>query len=305
MDYLTFGQDQDDPNGPQQSNSFFSNIRIYEGSPPTVVPPTTAGISGDALVAHLTFDETSGIQAADTAPFGAVTDTGTLQNGAAFVDTGTTLQGAVQLDGVDDYVTIQDSTDINDVILDKRTVSAWFKVDDTAVAGQKQVIFEEGGNDKGLNLYLDNGYLYAGAWWNSDFSTFLSTDAISADTWHHVALVLDADDSANTQPDVLSAYLDGVQFGIGEASRIGRHTKDIGIGAAAQNTRFHSGSVFDSGNHTLTGSIGDLQIYNRALGASEIASLASVLSLGTTAPTAAVNALDLAASGETTYSNPE
>jgi hypothetical protein len=282
MDYLTFGQDQDSANGPQHSNSFFSNIRIYEASPPAVVPPPVTGdVSTTALVTHFTFDQPAGSIAVDNAPFTSQgqEDPGRLQNGAAFVDTGTTLQGAVQLDGVDDYVTVQDSTDINHGTFSKRTVSAWFKVDDTAVAGQKQVIFEAGGNDKGLNIYLDDGHLYAGAWWNSDFSTFLSTDAISADTWHHVALVLDADNSNDVQTDVLSAYLDGVQFGVGDAKRLRNHVRDIGIGAISDQTRFHNGGgVTSSGSHTLAGSIADLQIYKRALDTSEVASLAGVLS---------------------------
>jgi hypothetical protein len=119
MEHLTFIQDQDDPNGPQQSNSFFSNIRIYEASPPAVVPPPVTGdVSTTALVTHFTFDQPAGSIAVDGAPFASQgqEDPGRLQNGAAFVDTGTALQGAVQLDGVDDYVTVQDSSDINDLV---------------------------------------------------------------------------------------------------------------------------------------------------------------------------------------------
>lgn len=47
--------------------------------------------------------------------------------------------------------------------LDQRTVSMWFKADDVS-SEQEQVIFEEGGMNRGLNMYLEDNLLYFGGW---------------------------------------------------------------------------------------------------------------------------------------------
>lgn len=260
--------------------------------------------STDDLVMQLAFDDGTGTLATDTSPSGN-NNVGTLLNGASFVDTGNPLAGVVQLDGIDDFVAVDNSSDINGSTFNKRTISAWFKVDDVDLVGQKQVIFEEGGGKKGLNIYVDNGQLYVGGWNQSDgwFGTFLSTDAISSDTWHHVALVLDANTSNNTQAGVFKAYLDGVQYGAGEGVRLTSHTNPIGIGAVNSAARFHTGETNGSGTEAFAGNIGDVLLYNRALDINEIVQLASTLSGGgdAVAPTAALAAVDLTIPGDTVY----
>ena len=249
---------------------------------------SAAAVSTDELVMHLAFDETSGTAASDSSPFGNDND-GTLVNGASFVDSGTALQGAVRFDGNNDYVAVATSNDINNSTVSQRTIAAWFKVDDKA--GQRQVIFESGGTGRGFNMYIDGGQLYVGGWrtdqnWNG---TFLSTDLISSDTWHHVTLVLDADGSNDLQSGAFRGYLDGTQFGSGTGMKIPPHTKLTGIGGTNKETRFHTGAIYGSGRDGLGGSVADVKLYNRVLSTDEIASLASALT--TTDPLALSAAL--------------
>ena len=229
-------------------------------------------LSADSLVMHLEFAETRGKQAADTSPEGS-NNSGKLGKGAKFRD------GIVDLDGKNDLIAVKDSSDLNTGTHAQRTISVWFKVDDK-ISDRKQIIYEEGGVDRGdagLNIYVENGRVYFGGWdrANGDWSgTYLSSDDIFSNTWHHVALVLDSSPGANTtQDNAFAAYLDGVKIGSGAGSELGSHPDGIGIGGLNETTRFHDGKNLRNSQHTLGGSLDDVRVYNRALSADEIAYL--------------------------------
>ncbi|MFE4108207.1 DUF4347 domain-containing protein [Almyronema epifaneia] len=248
-----------------------STLEATSSPPPNNLAPPA--------VMHLAFDEPSGTQAADTSTSG-LNNPGTLRNGAVFVDTGNALAGAVEFDGVNDYVSVNDSSDINVGTFSQRTVSLWFQADDVNVTNRKQVLFEGGGATRGLNVYLDSGQIYVGGWnlqesgWSG---TYLSTDAVSHQ-WHHVALVLETPaSSSGVESNAFVAYLDGVEFGRGEGSKLWSHTDDIGFGAINGGTRFHSGNASGTGSQAFGGRIADARLYNQALSQTEIADLASLL----------------------------
>ena len=271
----------------------------------TNLPPASLDTN---FVMHLTLDETSGSQAADTSPAG-LNNPGTLQNGAQFEPVGADLGNGVRLDGNDDYIQVGNSSNINlGNPKAQRTVTAWFNFDDVNIADRKQVVFEEGGISRGLNIYVDNGQLYVGGWnvpesnWTG---TFLSTNGISSNTWHHVALVLDAAPGNTTvQSNVFTAYLDGVAFGQGDGSQVWAHGDGVAFGAINSATLFHDESVIGTGTEAAAGVIADGQLYNRVLSASEIQALAAINVPGgsdTTPPTASVTAPDLTTGGTSTY----
>jgi len=121
--------------------------------------------------------------------------------------------------------------------------------------------------------------LYVGGW-NSPrrgwTGTYLSTDAVKSDTWHHVALVLHAEaGSKQVQDNAMIAYLDGFEFGRGQGSRLQRHPGGISIGGANGRTLLHDGVSGKRQRHGLAGQIADVRVYNRPLSGSEIAVLAS------------------------------
>jgi len=228
--------------------------------------------SGSAdLVAHWTFDETGGAIAADSSPFG-IDNSAALVGDAAWDPTGGLFGGALRLDGAGDYLAVANSSDINIGIFDRRTIALWFKVDDTSISAHKQVIYEEGGGTRGLNIYVYDGRLYFGGWnrneagWSGDW---ISTDAIESNTWYHVALVLDGADTV--QPDALTAYLDGAVVGTSPGSQLWSHSGDIRLGSSG-NSRYHDGT---SGDGELGGSLDDARIYNRALDAEDVGELAN------------------------------
>ena len=244
-------------------------------------------ISSEDLVMQLQFNETNGTLAADSSINGS-NNNGTLVNGASFRTEGEPFGGVVDFDGLDDYVAVADSTDINLDNYAQRTVSLWFQVDDVTVAERKQVIYEEGGGSRGLNIYVEDGQLYVGGWnfpesgWTG---TYLSTNTISSNTWHNVTLVLDAvPESTTIQPEVFTAYLDGVQFGQGDGTQLWLHGANIGLGAVNGDTRFHDGYVGGTAIATLAGSIADARVYNRAVTAAEITILADPNNLLNTSP---------------------
>ena len=233
-------------------------------------PPATGG-----LVMHLPFDESAGTTASDNS---GNSNVGLLQNGASFSGEGI-ISGAVRLNGTQAYVDIADDELINQSTVTRRTVALWFSADDVSIANRKQVLFEEGGQQKGLSIYLFDGQLYV-AGWNTQTAesgwagTYLISGDISSDTWHHVALVLNGGPVVTS--DAFTGYLDGVEFARGEGSQLWPHADDIAVGGIDGNTWFHDRTNKSGQDHGFSGLIDDLRVYNESLNASEIQSLASV-----------------------------
>ncbi|MCH7752518.1 MAG: hypothetical protein IH898_10235, partial [Planctomycetes bacterium] len=177
---------------------------------------TDAMISTDGLVARIDFDN------------GTATDTSnsTIDHSGALVNDAILVDGRLTLDGIGDYLHIDDSSEINLGTHPSRTISLFFKANDTSSASEKQVLYKEGDSSRGLNIYLFDGRLYIGGWnqppgesgWEG---TFLSTEVTDSD-WHSVALVLDG--SGAIESDAISGYLDGGLFGTGAGSQLWGHS---------------------------------------------------------------------------------
>ncbi len=239
---------------------------------PTPLPgPSFSPSESEHLVAHLRFDEGGGRLAKDSSTNGRQ-NSGNLVGDADW--TKGVEGGAVTFDGTGDAVKIKNSSDINLGIHGERTISLRFKADEIDVGEQKQVLYEEGARVRGLNIYLDEGELYVGGWnepgkesgWEG---TWLSTDAVSADQWHRVDLVLQGGDEV--EPGAIRGYIDGEEFGSGEGSQLWSHRGGIGLGSLNGGTRFHDGLTPNSGSG-FAGAIDEVMIFNNALSGSEISS---------------------------------
>ncbi len=172
-------------------------------------------------------------------------------------------------------VQVKNSAGINLGTHDERTVSVWFRADQVSRKSGKQVIYEEGGGDRGLNIYLDRNRLYVGGWnqssGESDWSgTWLETKGVSKKTWHNVSLVLDGDDELSS--DAFRGYLDGKEFGVGDGSQLWKRSDGIGIGGTIGSTLFHDGQRKGGG---LTGLVDEVSIFNEALSADQVATIAN------------------------------
>ncbi|NJP20895.1 MAG: hypothetical protein HC763_20040 [Hydrococcus sp. CRU_1_1] len=96
---------------------------------PPNISPLAGKISNDGLVMDLAFNETSGDKAIDSAP-DSENNEGKLRNGATYTNAGGTFGGVVTFDGIDDYIFVKDSSQLNLGIHAKKTISLWFKVED-------------------------------------------------------------------------------------------------------------------------------------------------------------------------------
>ena len=218
----------------------------------------------DNPIAYWPLAETSG-PATNISSLGNVPD-GTYQNGVTRGVNGLmpgAPNSAVSFDGYDDYVSFHSHNEINaSGPYVEKTIELWFKAD---VLTGKQILFEEGGNINGLNVYLDGNLLYVGAWAHDSGSWIATT--IEANTVYHVALVFDG----NAQ--TVTGYLDGVSFGsqtVGFSS-IPTHPGQIGTAGIDVDTRYSNSeyAITLNGAH-FAGVIDDVALYNHVLPANRI-----------------------------------
>ena len=269
------GAPTDDQRGIQRDNR--TDIGAFELGSSTPVPvvakltaasPSFSRPQSKQPVAALNMDDGKGRIAKDQSANGR-NNSGALVGGAAW--TKGVDKSAIALDGKGDAISIKNSKDINRGTHGERTVSLWFKADEVG-GNQRQMLYEEGAGARGLNIYIDDDKLYMGGWntprqesgWSG---TWLSTDKISADKWHHVDLVLDG--GRQVTQNAFRGYLDGQQFGSGAGSQLWDHSGGIGIGGVSGGTRFHDGITPSSGSG-FEGAVDELRIFNNALSSSEV-----------------------------------
>jgi hypothetical protein len=171
------------------------------------------------------------------------------------------IDGGRDFDGSNDRVDISDSNDLNTGgPYTDRVISIWFNADTTS---PRQVLYSQGSNNRGFNLYVDSGRLYIGAWnrpnnesnWDG---TWLST-TVSANTWYMATLRL-AGGTASVQPDRLKAYLNGVEFGSGDGSQVWSDGGNVALARSRGNSRYHTGNS-NAANY-LNGSLDEWRVSN-------------------------------------------
>ena len=159
------------------------NLGPYSGTASTTTPASTSG-----LLAGYAFNEGSGTTAANAAGSGLV---GTLTNGATW-GAGRNA-GAVQLDGVNDYVELGNPAALQ--LTGSMTVSAWvnsaaFPVDDAAIVSKRgtsvgyQLDTTVDRGPRTIGFKLTNG---------SGASVFrYGATTLQANTWYHITGVYNA-----------------------------------------------------------------------------------------------------------------
>jgi hypothetical protein len=143
-----------------------------------------------------------------------------------------------------------------------RTVSVWFKAD--ALNGT-QIIYEEGGNTNGQNIYLYNDQLYAGVYKSTknDVDVYLNTTTVAL-SWQHVATVYDKDVG-------FKLYYNGELVNTGSVGghTMSAHSDDNGLGCVQSDSLIHTSTSSISGSF-FKGVIDEYAIWTRALSAQEI-----------------------------------
>ncbi len=149
-------------------------------------------------------------------------------------------------DGVNDNLTVPNTSNINSTTTNNRTYETYFKVTSTA---SRQIIMKEGGGTRAVILYVENGYIVLGAYNRADYNpqwqgTFYRK-AISANTWYHIALLFDNAQPGNNPANPMNAtantalkfYMDGVLEADNSGYQLGGHNS-IRLGYKNETLRF-------------------------------------------------------------------
>ncbi|MFK7827861.1 MAG: hypothetical protein AB8G05_27180 [Oligoflexales bacterium] len=183
---------------------------------------------------------------------------------------------AAYFDGIDDIMTFSDHAEINTGgPYDDKVIAVVFRSSNNI--NDRQVIYEQGGSTRGLNIYLENGNIYFNGWnknnddagattpWNP---VFVSTPVMT--NTNYVA-VLRYSYTNNSMRGYLQGQLAGESLGIG---RLFDHSDDAAIGGVTGSTYYHDGTT---GAAYFKGHISELMKYNCALSDSALQGLMNQL----------------------------
>ena len=174
------------------------------------------------------------------------------------------IDGALNFDGVDDRVEVNDAPDLDG--MDAITLSAWVKTGETgnAMGVISKFVHSSGSSlDDSYSLRIqDNGmvqfqYTLSGG----AYVLKLSSPGVADDTWHHVTGVYTGLKG--------SIYIDGNEVALS------RDDHDPGGAVNETDEILHIGCVNKQGSLTqfFEGTIDDVRIYDRALSAEEVENL--------------------------------
>jgi hypothetical protein len=168
----------------------------------------------------------------------------------------------------------------------EKSIILWFQADDVDPV-EEQVLWEQGGSTRGINMYIAEGAAYVGAWnrasdgpgapWESGDddpaggNVYISTP-VNRGEIYMLALVMNGDDIGTE--GTLTGYLNGQAFG--EKTGVGQiynHGDDAGIGHVHQNTYFQSGNWNNGNGMYFGGVIDEVAQFNTALPADRILAL--------------------------------
>ena len=173
----------------------------------------------------------------------------------------------IQFDGVNDGLKMPDQADLNTKASTERTYIVVFRTSSDITS--RQVIYEEGGTTRGLNIYLYNSKVYVAGWNfandgnDAPWSYSYVDSTIQKETEYIVTMVYNGSDD-NTTSGTITGYLNGSSMGsVGGVGKLYAHGDDIGLGFMNKNSYFESGKGNGNGNH-FEGEIATFIQYNYA-----------------------------------------
>jgi len=217
-------------------------------------PPNNLG-----LVAYYSFEDGSGSTATD---FSGNGNTGTLTNMEAADWVDGKIGKALSFGGVDEYVDISGSN--LSTLSSSFTLATWAKFNNVNGA----FLIEKASPNNGANFYIwwsANDIGLGNSWifgfrnsQNTAWKDHAYVNTPTAGIWYHVVFVFD--DSGNTA----NLYLDG--------ALVKSEAETDSPYYGSENLKIATNSNADS-SYSLNGQIDEVRIYNRALSATEVASL--------------------------------
>jgi len=212
------------------------------------------------LVAYWKVDENSGTRAEDFAG----SHDGTLVNGPAWRPNGGKIGGALDFDGVDDYVAIGKIDVEGGTGL---TLALWFKADDFGASYARFIAkVTETQDHYWLLSTSDDGTVLRFNLKAGDSTTVLktSTGQIQTERWYHIAATYDG--------NRMRIYKNGVEVaGINKSGSVNTNPNVLAV---------IGNQPPAAGSWPFDGLIDDVRIYNRALSSTEIATIANPVLTG-------------------------
>ena len=187
---------------------------------------------------------------------------------------------ALEFNGTSDGIKIPDSARIN--ITNKvsnRTVAALFNCSDVGKK-QKQVIYEEGGQTRGLAIYVFEGKVYVGGWNRAEYNWAGAWPAvdIKSNQWYHIGLVI-RNAAEKVEKDKFEMWLDGKLIAKESGGLLHPHADDNGIGFLNQNSFYHDGGRAATNTDWFGGLIDEVMIYGSAFSRADFEATAQPLSV--------------------------
>jgi hypothetical protein len=128
----------------------------------------------------------------------------------------------------------------------------------------RQVIYEQGGTTRGLNIYIEENRLYFGAWnkTGSPWGFFSVNTPVNPKRVYIVSCIYQGNAEMT---GTLTCYLNGKLAGaISQLGILYSHPSNIGIGAMNSAAHFHTGKATGNGFY-FAGQLAELVGYNQAL----------------------------------------
>jgi outer membrane protein assembly factor BamB len=180
---------------------------------------------------------------------------------------------AIAFNGAGEHLDVADSKDINTGgPYSGKTLVVVFKTGSNITS--RQVIWEQGGGTRGLNIYLDSGKLYINGW-NLDETQALwgptgLNSPVSANTTYVATLVV------NSGAGTFEGFVNGTRIGnIRGIGQLYNHSDDCAFGHKEGGTKFHDGT--NSGTGNFVGRIAEFYLYNAVLSSSDRQTLENAL----------------------------
>ena len=168
----------------------------------------------------------------------------------------------MDFDGGDDAVEVAGATAINN--LNTLTYSMWFYADSTGSSNQGRLVDKTDSFSVRFSVYNSKLYVNADRWSSKGGKWRFEAGQSLLGGWHHLAVSYDYG-SLNNVP---SLYLDGAQIQNVEELRAPSGSVVADPGALFIGNR-------DSGSRSFDGRLDEVQVYDRALTAQEVATLFS------------------------------
>lgn len=209
--------------------------------------------NSDSLVGWWKLDETSGTNANDSSGNG---NDDTLTNMAGDEWTVGLIDGALEFDGSNDYVNVDDAASLD--ITNAITVTAWIKPSNPSGNWQSIIANSPTAGQYNYWFYLESNALKLSAY-SSTYPGLTASHTIStANTWYHVAFTA-------LNGSTMKIFVNGKEVGSGTAGT------EHWAGGYTTISDLRPGR-----NIHLAGTIDNVRIYNRALSTEEIEELANI-----------------------------